>query len=128
MDNKEFLLTQKKLGKTQKQMAELLGVSVKAVQSYSQGWRSIPTHIERQVIFLASRNNTLKKASKPCWDLNNCPNERRGQCPAWEFRMGDLCWLINGTICEGKVLKNWQEKMRICRSCKVITSILQFKL
>ena len=41
-----------KLEKTQKELAELLGSSLKAVSSYEQGWRSIPAHIERQLFFL----------------------------------------------------------------------------
>ncbi len=37
MDIKEFNKLRKKLNKTQQQMAQLLDVSVKAVQSYEQG-------------------------------------------------------------------------------------------
>ncbi|MBW1725430.1 MAG: helix-turn-helix transcriptional regulator, partial [Deltaproteobacteria bacterium] len=49
MDRKEFRYFRKKLGKTQLQMAQLLGVSLKAVHSYEQGWRSVPSYVERQV-------------------------------------------------------------------------------
>ncbi|MCK4792980.1 MAG: helix-turn-helix domain-containing protein, partial [Desulfobacteraceae bacterium] len=42
MDCEEVLRARKKLGKTQKQLAELLGTSLKAVHSYEQGWRSVP--------------------------------------------------------------------------------------
>jgi DNA-binding XRE family transcriptional regulator len=38
MDDKEFLRARKILEKTQKQLAELLGSSIKAVHSYEQGW------------------------------------------------------------------------------------------
>ena len=56
MDGKEFQYLRQKLQKTQKQMAQLLGVSLKAVQSYEQGWRNIPSQVERQVLlFLAAR-------------------------------------------------------------------------
>ncbi|MHB1380398.1 MAG: helix-turn-helix domain-containing protein, partial [Desulfurivibrionaceae bacterium] len=34
MDKQSFLLARKKLGKTQKQLAELLGSSIKAIQGY----------------------------------------------------------------------------------------------
>jgi len=128
MDNKEFLCARRKMGKTQKQMAELLGISIKAVQSYEQGWRSIPVHAERQTLFLVSRLSSVKPSCKPCWAVKKCPKERKEQCPAWEFKVGRLCWLVNGTICEGQVQKSWQKKMIICRSCKVITSMLQFNL
>jgi len=52
MDKNEFSRARFLLGKTQTQMAELLRSSAKAVQSYEQGWRSIPAHVERQVLFL----------------------------------------------------------------------------
>jgi DNA-binding transcriptional regulator YiaG len=52
MDSREFLGFRKKLNKTQQQMARLLGTSIKAVHSYEQGWRNIPAHIERQMLFL----------------------------------------------------------------------------
>ena len=124
MESKEFTNIRKKLNKTQKQMAELLGTSMKAVHSYEQGWRSIPGHVERQAFFLISRSRGSDKGRKPCWTIMKCPPERKKQCPAWEFRSGKLCWFINGTICEGSVQKNWREKMNICRSCKVLTDLL----
>lgn len=49
MDREIFSTLRAKLGKTQKALAELLGVSLKAVQSYEQGWRAIPMHVERQL-------------------------------------------------------------------------------
>ena len=52
MDNKEFHLVRKQLNKTQKKLSELLGSSIRAVQSFEQGWRRIPTHVERQLLFL----------------------------------------------------------------------------
>jgi hypothetical protein len=125
MDNKEFSYIRKKLNKTQKQMAQLLGTSVKAVHSYEQGWRTVPPYVERQIFFLISRMRGGKKAQKPCWIIKRCPNEIKKQCPAWEFKAGRLCWFINGTICEGNVHKNWKEKMEICRKCEVLISVMQ---
>ena len=125
MEKQNFLNARKKLGKTQKQLAELLGASTKAVQGYEQGWRAIPPHVERQIYFLLSRQrDRLSKGPSPCWTIKKCPMSRRRQCPAWEFQAGRLCWFINGTICECKVQKNWQEKMAICRSCEVLAGLI----
>jgi len=124
MDSKEFAYARQKLNKTQKEIAELLGTSLKAVHSYEQGWRSVPAHAERQLFFLRSRMSGLNKGQKSCWVIKKCPSELRKQCPAWEFHAGKLCWFINGTICEGTVQKNWQEKMKICRACEVLSSLL----
>ena len=91
MESKEFLRLRKKLGRTQKQIAQLLGTSVKAVHSYEQGWRSVPAHVERQIYYLASRITGDEEEVKPCWEIKNCPEERRKQCPAWEFDGGKIC-------------------------------------
>ena len=73
MDNKKFLHIRKTLGKTQKQLATLLGVSLKAVHSYEQGWRTIPGHVERQMLFLISRKRGNSAEPDPCWVIKNCP-------------------------------------------------------
>ncbi len=124
MKAEEFAAIRKRLGKTQKKMAELLGVSVKAIHSYEQGWRKIPAHVERQAFLLFSRTLEDSKTTKPCWVINECLPHMDEKCPAWEFRFGTLCWFINGTICEGKVHANWNEKMEVCRKCKVMAPLL----
>ncbi|WP_246325331.1 helix-turn-helix domain-containing protein [Dissulfurirhabdus thermomarina] len=112
------------LGKTQKQMAELLGISLKAVCSYEQGWRRVPPHVERQVYFLIASRRGLAEGMTPCWEAKDCPDERRRCCPAWEFNAGRLCWFISGTVCECNAHRNWDEKMRICKECHVLGQIL----
>ena len=128
MESKQFSYLRNRLGKTQRQMAQLLGTSEKAIQGYEQGWRKVPMHVERQVLFLVSRLREKKKDLKPCWVIKNCPPKRKKQCPAWEFRSGRLCWFINGTICECKVQKNWHEKMKMCRSCEVFSTFFSHLL
>ena len=125
MDSKEFKKLRKKLNKTQKEIAQLLGVSVKAVHSYEQVWRNISPHVERQMFFLLSRVAGNQKDRKPCWVIKKCPSEIKKQCPAWEFQAGKLCWFINGTFCCGDDCKDWAEKMKCCRSCEVFKPLLQ---
>jgi len=117
MDREEFANIQKKLNKTQKELSRLIGVSLKAIHSYEQGWREIPVHAERQMLFLAAMKN--KKDRKYCWEIKNCPSEQKTNYPAWEFNAGNLCWLINGTICHGQPQNSWKEKIAVCRKCKV---------
>jgi hypothetical protein len=124
LEKEEFIEARTKLEKTQKEMSQLLGVSVKAIYSYEQGWRSVPTHAERQMYFLLSRKRKDRKLGKPCWVIKKCPISRRKQCPAYEFNAGRFCWLVNGTICECKAQKNWKEKIKICRSCEVMAEFL----
>jgi hypothetical protein len=114
MDSKEFKKLRKRLNKLQKQMAQLLGVSIKAVHSYEQGWRNIPTYVERQMFFLLSRVEENQKGRKPCWVIKKCPPETKKQCPAWEFQAGKLCWFINGTICCGDACNDWKGAAPTC--------------
>lgn len=124
MGKKQFSEIRRRLGKTQLQMAQLLGISLKAIQSFEQGWRNIPVHIERQVLFLLVLKNPPDKKNSACWMIRKCPMETKRNCPAWEFQVGHLCWFINGTICQGQVQKSWQKKMKICRQCKVFPAML----
>ncbi|WP_417911362.1 helix-turn-helix domain-containing protein [Candidatus Electronema sp. PJ] len=123
MTSEEFTLYRKKLDKTQKSLSKLLGVSLKAVQSYEQGWRAVPLHIERKLLFLVvnqRRDESSKR--KECWTLKKCNCKK--ECPAWEFQAGHLCWFLNGTLCECTSGQEGKDKMEICRSCEVLTSLL----
>ena len=110
MESPEFKEFRRKLNKTQAQMAQLLGVSLKAVHSYEQGWRRVPPAVERQMYFLAVKQNTKKGKLKACWQIKKCRPEQKIQCPAWEFGAGELCWFINGTICGGTPQKKLERK------------------
>ncbi|BBO85389.1 hypothetical protein DSCO28_59550 [Desulfosarcina ovata subsp. sediminis] len=125
MDSKLFSTYRKKLNKTQKQMAQLLGTSIKAIHSYEQGWRSIPVHVERQLYFLLTQKLCTGNGDGPCWTQRHCEPEQRELCPAWEFNGGEHCWFINGTICDGVVHNSWKEKMELCHTCSVFKAILK---
>jgi len=123
VDKEEFSLSRKKLGKTQKQLAELLGMSLKTIHSYEQGWRTIPTHIERQLYFLLINQRGRNTNMTPCWEKKQCTE--RDHCPAWEFQSGHLCWFLNGTLCGCTQNTTEKEKLNICKSCKIFTSLLE---
>jgi hypothetical protein len=125
MDPDTFKALRTRLCKTQKQMAQLLGVSIKAIHSYEQGWRTIPHHVERQVLFLLSRVLKPEQNGKKCWDINQCPANLLEKCPAWEFKAGDLCWFINGTNCNGQAHNSWADKMEECRTCPVFVQFFE---
>ncbi len=124
MDSEEFAKIRHYLGKTQNQLARLLCVSPKAIQSFEQGWRKVPANAERQLLFLVSCKRSIDEKTRPCWEIRNCPVERRDRCAAWEFRAGYFCWFITGTSCEGEVYENWEEKIKLCRRCEVYDSML----
>jgi len=119
MDSISFKEVRSRLAKTQKELAQLLGISIKAIHSYEQGWRRIPHHVERQLLFLVSRVISTDKPNGKCWDIMKCPETKQSKCPAKEFKAGDLCWFINGTKCSGEAHNSWEDKMEECRSCGV---------
>lgn len=125
MEKSQFKTVRARLRKTQKEMAQLIGTSIKAVHSYEQGWRKIPHHVEKQLLFLLSRVCSKDRHPENCWDILLCSDDLRRHCPAWEFASGDLCWFINGTNCSGKVHKTWQDKIKECRKCKVFENFFQ---
>jgi DNA-binding XRE family transcriptional regulator len=123
MDTEEFFKFRKRLGKTQKEMAEILGISMKAVHSYEQGWRKIPSHIERQIFFLLSNRKGKQKSIVPCWEIKHCGMKE--QCPAWEFQSGHLCWFLCGTLCTCTQGCSLEEKTERCRSCEILQKLLE---
>jgi putative transcriptional regulator len=126
MTGKEFYFFRTALRKTQKQMAEILGISLKAIQSFEQGWRKVPGHVERHVLFLLSMKYKAPKPLSPCWDMRECSTREKEVCPAWEFKSDYPCWFVNGTICHGSAHGSWRQKMNLCGSCKVFTSFMKF--
>ncbi len=124
MEKKSFVSIRKKLDRTRKQIAELLGISLKAVHSYEQGWRNIPLHIERQLWFLLYKKNRKKvRETRPCWEVKSC--NQKNDCPAWEFQCGDMCWFVCGTKCECTKNIGVRDKMAICRECDILKSLLE---
>ena len=124
MNKREFKQIRHYLGKSQRELARLLCISPRTIQSFEQGWRTISANIERQLLFLLSLKRSSSEHSSSCWEILNCPAEWRDNCAAWEFKAGHFCWFINGTFCRGKIQKNWHDKIDLCRKCKVYTSML----
>jgi DNA-binding XRE family transcriptional regulator len=84
MNAKELFKIRRHLAKTQSELAQLFGVSTKAIQSFEQGWRKIPAHVERQVFFLLTMGRIRDGEKIPmCWDVKECENGTRERCPAW---------------------------------------------
>jgi DNA-binding XRE family transcriptional regulator len=101
------------LGKTQEQMAQLLGVSTRAVQSYEQGWRPVPPHVQKMAVFLlcASRR---KGRAEPCWRIRRCSPATRAGCPAHQLKEGELCWLVIGDACPAFAALSGKEQAAHC--------------
>jgi DNA-binding transcriptional regulator YiaG len=100
MSGDEFAHLRASLGKSQRELAELLGLSQKAVESYEQGWRRVPAHVERVLYFLLFKLNEDEiEAEDPCWQSQACPDEQRSKCIAYVAKAGSYCWFFTGKLC-----------------------------
>lgn len=120
MKRNEFIQIRKSLDKTQRQLASLLGVSLRTIHSYEQGARKAPAHIQKDLYLLLFSQRNKGRSMQPCWKHTGCTDKER--CPAWEFKSGTMCWYINGTLCAGKRPSTYEEKLLTCRSCNIFKS------
>ena len=110
---------------SQSQLADLLGVSPRTVQSCEQGWRKPSPALERSLLLLlmASRQGA-DFGTRICWDALGCSAEDRERCLAYRSRQGHLCWLLSGNICQGKRLRSWRDKKAMCMQCAFFRQLL----
>ncbi len=100
MQRQEFVNIRKRLQKTQREIAELLGISHKTVESYEQGFRNIPVNVARILYYLFFKLNKEKLDEKKlCWIDKTCPMEIRENCVAWLAQEGFFCWFLTGKSC-----------------------------
>ena len=122
MDHLSFARARALLGKSQKSLATLLGVSLKAVESYEQGWRKVPSNVERILYFLLFKLNQQSFASEiPCWNRSSCPEEARRDCVAFLSGEGHFCWFFTGGLCASARASG--EGERYCYSCTIFTNL-----
>ena len=123
MEGQEFSRLRNLIGKSQKDLAVMLGVSRKAVESYEQGWRRIPAHVERMIYYIIFKFNSKSLLeNQPCWEIRSCPEKGREKCPAWISKEGVFCWFISGKLCSA-----YREKGTdfYCQKCPVFQEHLQ---
>ncbi len=109
------------LGTSQSELANLLSISARAIQSYEQGWRPTPPYVQKLagVLLLVKKRKERGKLI-PCWKVRNCDRSLRATCSAYQTRAGDLCWLVTGSDIEGRKMESWEAKLAKCRKCDVM--------
>lgn len=117
MKKEDFVQIRKMIGKTQKEISLLLGVSPKTVESYEQGFRKIPANVERIIYYLFFKLNINKFTDlKSCWDRKECSIDIREHCVAWLAQEGFFCWFVTGKTCAHERLVSGGE-VETCFSC-----------
>ena len=110
------------LGMTQATVARTLGVSIRAIQSYEQGWRETPTSVTLQMLVLASAYRTPALGAKSCWEITGCSATQQSQCPC-RHTNGQLCWLVSGRMC-GASAGSEAASLQSCLDCLVVGRLL----
>ncbi|MEW6726561.1 MAG: methyl-accepting chemotaxis protein [Bacillota bacterium] len=58
-----------------------------------------------------------------CWEILNCPEDRRMQCSAYVKGLGRRCWRLEGTYCGGRLNASVDEKLSECLQCSAYQAI-----
>jgi len=113
------------LAVSQAELADLLGVSARAVQSCEQGWRRPGPALEKSLLLLllAARNGPHFGESA-CWQASKSPHAACDQCFVRRSRQGHLCWLLSGNVCGGRRLRSWSDKKTMCGECGFMGRLL----
>lgn len=108
---------------TQADMARTLRVSVRAIQSYEQGWRILPAPLTVQLLTLLAVYKGHAEHGKTCWQQTRCPAGARSNCPSFRLVGGRFCWLIAGDICGGRVPQTDNTPLP-CLNCPVTARLI----
>ncbi len=115
------------LGLTQSGLADLLGVSLRTVQSCEQGWRQPGAMLEKVLLMhLMIRRRGSGLTDALCWKHVGCSEDARERCPVFQSRLGYLCWMLSGNICcsDGERVEDWETKKEVCRECGFFAALL----
>ena len=112
------------LGLSQSQLARLLGISPRAVQSYEQGWRVPPRPVASQLMTVLALHRDHPNKSPPCWSLTGCPDATRGSCEALKVGGGHFCWLLSGGACGNRRAPGRAAGPQQCIGCVVMRNLL----
>jgi len=109
--------------KTQSQMAQVLGVSLKLIQSLSrvEGYPQSILNV-RSIFLLALKSCPLRRKAPVGWYESVW--WRLGKTVRHGISGGKSLLFINGTICHRPYARKLAKKMKICRQCKVFRTML----
>lgn len=125
-DRLDIKAVRDELGLSQAELADMAGVSVRAVQSCEQGWRRPSPALEKTIILLLMAHrygSTLPEVK--CWEVMDCVPERCENCISRRTAQGHLCWFLHGTLCAEPRHQDWESKRGQCLSCAFLKQLLK---
>lgn len=112
------------LQRTQVELANALGISAKAIQSYEQGWRPVPVRVMIQMLVLLALQQKQGRRTTPCWVIKKCSAEKRSKCPSYTIGHGQFCWFLAAKTC-WKTAGSLKTKVLPCMKCAVVLRLLK---
>lgn len=59
----------------------------------------------------------IERVKMNCWDYKKCEKGKRSSCPAYP-NAGRVCFVVEGTHCDGRLQGPYSEKIQNCRECE----------
>jgi DNA-binding transcriptional regulator YiaG len=115
------------LERTQAELANALGVSEKAVQSYEQGWRDVPVRVMIQLLVLLALYRRHTMDDVPCWEIRKCDPAQRERCASFTVGRGQFCWFVGSKECRPPSSGD-SDPVLPCMECPVVRRLLAGKL
>ena len=112
------------LKRTQQELANALGISSKAIQSYEQGWRPVPIRVMIQMLVLLGLQQKQGKKAVTCWEIKKCVESKRNKCASYIMGHGQFCWFVAGRSCNPKSTRS-KTKILPCLKCPVVMRLLK---
>ncbi len=127
----ELIKTNKELKKSLNEIKSLQGLipiclHCKRIRDDDEGyWRKLETYLTEHSEGKLSHGvcpecmeNLYPEIKIPdCWAFKNCGREKTKDCPAVIHNKGKECWLVSGTMCEGKIQGTFAKKIKSCIEC-----------
>jgi hypothetical protein len=102
--------------------AEESAASSQELASQAETLQLIVTDLTRMVYGVEASSESGGNKDIQCWEMKNCPADRRGNCPAYPAH-GSNCWQVTGTLCGGQRQGSYQDKMENCQKCNVYQAV-----
>ncbi len=126
----DVVAVREELGLTQSELADLLGVSPRTIQSCEQEWRKPSAALEKALLLhlmIVRRGATF--GEEACWDCVKCSPQARQQCPVYTPRLGHLCWMLTGNMCCSRAgrVEDWEAKKAVCAECPFFEKLMEVR-
>jgi DNA-binding XRE family transcriptional regulator len=108
---------------SQTELASMLGISGKAVESYEQGWRHTPDRVLLQLLNLLAIHREQTHTLPPCWEQVQCPPALGAACRSRTLGNGRFCWQIGSPTCR-KIRMDEDQGLDACLTCPVVLHLL----